>query len=358
MDFSRAAAFNPPLTDIRFRPGGKKKFSLQPPGAISFIMMNHSTSRNRSVGYRALLLGLFILLYPGCLVFSEKQKIEPQKEKNGGVASNTVTEKGEHGGEKSGENTAEKTIEKTIEKTEGKSEVEKGETSRTTTEEKSTEKFPDLPAYVAARGGLNLRSQPHRGSEILYVLTYRTRVLIREKMPETELIGKQSGRWTRIRIGEGEGWVFDAFLSDSLDKLVEIPGDFATLYRSYEIESRLLIEDKGSHQVIGRLSKKPGDSRYHIETIHRTCGGGRGDKKPLLKKDELSFRLYLHWCSVDPGDLVRIRCINCELQRYQCRLPRKELEEAYREPHPRYRGRILCSLEEKSFCAEECLERR
>ena len=131
------------------------------------------------------------------------------------------------------------------------------------------------------------------------------------------------------------------------------PLDFRQAFRTLSIRALLVVTEEGvGERRIGRLRKKGGTLGLTVDTFKRTCGVGRGDEKPDVFPEYISFKVIYRWCKVDPGDIVKIRCINCDIMRYECRLPFGQV--MGRRETGRYEKTIQCFLVSKSFCKRPC----
>ena len=72
----------------------------------------------------------------------------------------------------------------------------------------------DSLAWVYSETGLSIRKEPSLEGERLGVLEDRTPLVILSEEKEILNIQGASGKWSRIRYGSGEGWVFGGFLKD------------------------------------------------------------------------------------------------------------------------------------------------
>lgn len=66
--------------------------------------------------------------------------------------------------------------------------------------------------YGGAPSGLIIRSEPNTSGERLGLIPYGKEVEVLQQQDETVEIQGKKGRWTRVRLGKTEGWVFGGFL--------------------------------------------------------------------------------------------------------------------------------------------------
>lgn len=77
---------------------------------------------------------------------------------------------------------------------------------------KQSDKKQVMYVYASA---LNVRDQPDIDGKKTDLLSALQKVEVIERSPEETEIEGRTGKWVKIQYGENEGWVFDAFLSDS-----------------------------------------------------------------------------------------------------------------------------------------------
>ena len=66
--------------------------------------------------------------------------------------------------------------------------------------------------FVDAAGGLRMRSSPDLNGEIVAAVPNNSEVTIIEEKSEVLTIADATGKWTKIRFENSEGWVFGGFL--------------------------------------------------------------------------------------------------------------------------------------------------
>ena len=68
--------------------------------------------------------------------------------------------------------------------------------------------------YVITKKGLVLRSKPSQTSEKISLLSYRTKVIAKQKSDSVETILNMTDRWYYIKSADKEGWAFGGFLDE------------------------------------------------------------------------------------------------------------------------------------------------
>ena len=68
--------------------------------------------------------------------------------------------------------------------------------------------------YVNAEGGLRMRAEPDLKGQFITTIPEHSTVIVWEEMGEVLNISGKSGKWTRVKFNDHEGWVFGGFLSD------------------------------------------------------------------------------------------------------------------------------------------------
>lgn len=208
--------------------------------------------------------------------------------------------------------------------------------------------------FVRSPRGLNLREFPSSTARVLLVLKHASAVRMTARSFRTEVLGKREGYWVRIEQDQRVGWVFDAFLADeqppSEDHLT-----LAELYVRTKIRSRLVDANDGGQRSLGGIQKSAGKQHFQIATLKRLCGSGIADTSPATLEGELSFAVSYRWCSVDPGDIVRTRCVRCQLLRYRCSVSEADLR-SMRNAKGEYAEPISCTVDRQSYCEKDCTE--
>ncbi len=211
-----------------------------------------------------------------------------------------------------------------------------------------------LIRYIKSRRGLNMRSGPSISGRRLQVIPYNSRVLVLETKKKLLNLGGRAGRWARIQYGTVFGWVFDAYLSEEKGPDVLDAAGLRALYKSLSFRARLHTDDAGVGRVIGRLRKKAGTEKTIVDTLRRTCGKGKLDGSMDFRDEALVFYVKYRWCKVDPGNEIRVSCVNCDMYRYECRLPGGRLNEHTRAGGTSFEKKINCKLTAKTFCPKSC----
>ena len=204
--------------------------------------------------------------------------------------------------------------------------------------------------YVVLKEGLPLRTAPTLSADVIASAPLNAPLEVLEFSQTTETIEGMSARWARVRHEGKIGWAFTAYLSEKKqeDRTLTIE-ELKGAYRDSEISAKLLDEEG---QIIGRLRKKPGSSRFEIDTLRRTCGRGLGDKQAAISDAAAVFYLQYLLCNVDPGDSVNVRCINCDLIKYECSLPFASF--SLHKPGDMFEQEITCKIVDRKFCARNC----
>ena len=105
--------------------------------------------------------------------------------------------------------------------------------------------------FVDARGGLRMRESPSLEARSIHLLADGSEVLVLEEKPQEETLQEKTGRWTRVKQDDREGWVFGAYLVDASDgdELTSVeqnnemylepgtvqPGNFSVKNRSFQL---------------------------------------------------------------------------------------------------------------------------
>ena len=233
------------------------------------------------------------------------------------------------------------------------------------------EEYPQR--IVSAWNGVDLQSQPESGSPVLATLPYGTEVHLLKQSGQKGGIEGIEGFWSLVHSNEASGWVLDAFLGnragipegDRAPKKLAAPpviplfDDEERLQKSYltiSIDSDITTSSSKERKVIGHLKKNPGENQFHIETLNRICGSGRGDTYPFYEKNGMRFFLEYSWCQVDPGDMINTVCVDCDLELYECRIDKKNIYDAS-SGSGLFRDEISCERIGKTFCKENCTEK-
>lgn len=98
--------------------------------------------------------------------------------------------------------------------------------------------------YVQAEGGLRMRDSADTNANVILTIPNSSQVTVLEtKEPQFEISGK-SGKWTKVKYQDKEGWVFGGFLSER-NPLDRPPSVLTTeeLFRSFT--SYRLTKDMG-----------------------------------------------------------------------------------------------------------------
>ena len=124
-------------------------------------------------------------------------------------------------------------------------------------------RLSEVNAYVNSPEGLRVRSSPGLDGNIINKLPDKEPVEVIKFSSETVEIDGINGLWTFVRSGEIEGWVFDGYLSDSVEK---VEGqEFTGVYRC---QSMTLIgqENMSSYELLEILPNTE-NIMYEIEHI-------------------------------------------------------------------------------------------
>ncbi|MCL2025218.1 MAG: SH3 domain-containing protein [Leptospirales bacterium] len=68
--------------------------------------------------------------------------------------------------------------------------------------------------YVAAKSGLNLRSEPGKSSKVITLIPFGSRVVIEKSDGDEIFLDGRYGKWVNVKFGSRTGWVFSGFLCD------------------------------------------------------------------------------------------------------------------------------------------------
>ena len=81
--------------------------------------------------------------------------------------------------------------------------------------------------YVAAKSGLNLRSEPNKLSKAVTLIPFGSKVTIEKSEGDEIFLDGRYGKWVNVKYGNNTGWVFSGFLSDfKPDTIIKIAADF------------------------------------------------------------------------------------------------------------------------------------
>ena len=85
--------------------------------------------------------------------------------------------------------------------------------------------------YVAAKSGLNLRSEPGKTSKIVTLIPFGAKVTIEKSEGSEIFLDGRYGRWVNVKHADKTGWVFSGFLCDFEPNTIKKPA--ADFYRDY-----------------------------------------------------------------------------------------------------------------------------
>lgn len=80
---------------------------------------------------------------------------------------------------------------------------------------KSDEQSKADRQYVTASGGLNMRNAPSAAAPVVVLIPENAEVTVLERIGDEVEISGRRGKWTRVRSGAHQGWVFGGFLSEN-----------------------------------------------------------------------------------------------------------------------------------------------
>lgn len=147
--------------------------------------------------------------------------------------------------------------------------------------------------YVIAPAGLNLRAQANASSPAVALLRPGSQVTVIEEQKEESAWQGLTGRWTKVRFEQTEGWAFGAFLSKQ--KPPTVTGKWGTCVEMVNIGPMNFGPD-GSYssvdigvQTIGRYAEE-GDT-VTVHTTHMNAGESYGGIKPLDNPGSFVMRL-------------------------------------------------------------------
>jgi len=84
--------------------------------------------------------------------------------------------------------------------------------------------------YIAAKSGLNLRSEPGKSSKIVSSIPFGSKVTVEKSDGDEIFLDGRYGKWVNVKYDNKTGWVFGGFLCDfKPDKIIKPAADF---YRS------------------------------------------------------------------------------------------------------------------------------
>ncbi len=147
--------------------------------------------------------------------------------------------------------------------------------------------------YVIAPSGLNLRAQASPSSPAVQLLRAGAEVIVVEEQKEESSWQGLSGKWTKVRFEQTEGWAFGAFLSKQ--KPPRVTGKWGACVEMVNVGPMNFGPD-GSYssmdigvETVGRYSED-GDS-VTIQTTHMNAGESYGGLKPLDRGQSFAMRL-------------------------------------------------------------------
>jgi len=68
--------------------------------------------------------------------------------------------------------------------------------------------------YVAAKSGLNLRSDPDKSSKVITLIPFGSKVAIEQSQDNEIFLDGRYGKWVNVKFGNNTGWLFSGFLCD------------------------------------------------------------------------------------------------------------------------------------------------
>ena len=77
--------------------------------------------------------------------------------------------------------------------------------------------------FVAAKSGLNLRSDPGKSSKVLSSVPYGSKVTVEKSEGDEIFLDGRYGKWVNVKYGNKTGWVFSGFLCDFEPDTVKKP---------------------------------------------------------------------------------------------------------------------------------------
>jgi hypothetical protein len=108
--------------------------------------------------------------------------------------------------------------------------------------EKEKANETDNNMNVSAEGGLRMRSEPSPEASTIITIPNNSKVLKIEETGEIKTISGKSGKWTKVKFNNTEGWVFGGFLEKSLMSAEKNQNNVSSLYVNSDI--RLGCPDK------------------------------------------------------------------------------------------------------------------
>jgi len=81
--------------------------------------------------------------------------------------------------------------------------------------------------YIAAKSGLNLRSDPGKSSKIVTLIPFGSKVSVEKSDGNEIFLDGRYGKWVNIKFGDKTGWVFSGFLCDfEPDTVIKIVNNY------------------------------------------------------------------------------------------------------------------------------------
>ena len=118
--------------------------------------------------------------------------------------------------------------------------------------------------YVAAKSGLNLRSDPGKSSKVITTIPSGSKVAIEKSDDDEIFLDGRYGKWVNVKFANNTGWVFSGFLCDFEPATIIKPAaDYYRTYYSAEYEKHKHVE---WYSELIKLTKFK-DNEVSIETI-------------------------------------------------------------------------------------------
>ena len=134
---------------------------------------------------------------------------------------------------------------------------------------------PTKTKYVSSKSGLRMRNSPTVDAQIVTTLPYQTMVAILSTQQNSVTVGGVTGYWVKVKAMNKEGWVFDAYLSSSIE---------------FDVPEINRIEQQG---MIASLN----NGKWKCEIMQ--TGGCRIDQ---IKKDNNAFVIFGIFIEYNLGD--------------------------------------------------------
>lgn len=172
------------------------------------------------------------------------------------------------------------------------------------------------PRWVTSDSGLRIRERPVDGDTV-EIIPYKGEVLLLEETGEDVTIADETGKWSRIKYGETEGWVFGGFLSKQIPQEVTEDINELLIGAWNKVDTWYISVDEKGNQVI-MLTDNNFAFYFFEENFNYQENYGYGVKKGTWKylKDEnvivVNDKYKYHLVEITQDEMIIINTSHME----------------------------------------------